>query len=715
MSISPAAQQDVNDLATQLARFRAGQLDEERFKHFRLTRGVYGQRQLGVHMFRTKIPGGFLTADQLVALADASERFTNGKLHVTTRQNVQLHYVKLDDAVALSQALAEAGVTAREACGNTVRNVTASAAAGVDPDEPFDVNPYVEATFAHFLRNPVSGAMGRKVKISFSSSEADTAYGFFHDFGLVPRVRTGADGREERGFRMYVGGGLGAQPIVAQVAAEFMPEQEVLPFMEAAIRVFDRYGERESRMKARMKFLVRKLGLGRFLALVDEERGALVEREVWVDRDRVRLAGPSTAALPAEAPAVDEPAFRTWLATNVLPQKQPGFHRVLVRLPLGNIDAPRARALAAAARALAADDLRLTVGQGFELRFVRPEALPHLYAALAALDLAAPGADSTADVTACPGTDTCNLGVTNSTALATELERVIRAEYADLIHDTDLKIKISGCMNACGQHMVAAIGLHGSSIKRPPLVIPAMQIVLGGGVDAAGDGSIAERVIKLPSRRIPAALRLLLDDYRDHATEGEYYPAYFRRLGKKYFYALLKPLADLEAGAGDLLRDWGEDTDYVQAIGVGECAGVALDMVGAIIADQRERLDWAAEAHERGLYADAVYHAYGAFVTGAKALLLSTDVKCNTHARILRDFDEYFVGTGFRLRDAEAPPTSFEAYVLRMREEVPRAAFAKTYLRDAEGFYRRVVAERQRQLAAATAPEGLVVGSYYNA
>ena len=709
---TPAALRDIAELKSKITAFNVGQLDEERFKHFRLTRGVYGQRQLGVHMFRTKIPFGKLTARQLVALADASEKYTNGNLHLTTRQNVQFHYVKLSDAAAVWEDLTAVGVTAREACGNTVRNVTASARAGVHPDEPFDVTPYVQATFEHFLRNPVSQAMGRKIKISFSASEADSAYGYFHDFGFVARVREGEDGAEQRGFKVLLAGGLGAQAMVAHTVSEFMPEERILPFMEAAIRVFDRYGEREKRMKARLKFLVKKIGVEEYLRLVDEELPALGAQEVWVDRTLAPTRIPERVFLPDDAPSVNESAYAAWLSTNVLPQKQEGLHSVAVRVPLGNLDAPTARSLADATLRYAADDIRITVGQGFLLRHVRPEALPYLYAALVRIGLARPGSDSTADITACPGTDTCNLGVTNSTGLADELERVVLEEYPDLLADRALDIKISGCMNACGQHMAAAVGLHGSSIKRGALVIPAMQVVLGGGIDEHGTGWMAERVIKLPTKRAPQALRLLLDDYLAGATEGEYFAAYFRRLGKPHFYALLKPLADLTDAPASITHDWGQSADYVQAIGVGECAGVAYDVIGSIIGDQRERLFWASEALKEGALPDAIYHAYSAFVTGAKALLLSTNVKCNTQARMLAEFDEFYVDTGALADFAEG---SFSDHVLRMRKKAPTAAFAKTYLADARAFLQRVIAERERQLQEAGVGDEAVVSNYYNA
>ena len=692
-----AARRDITELTDNIGKFKTGEYPEERFKHYRLTRGVYGQRQPGVHMFRTKIPYGKLTADQLHRLADVSEQYTNGNLHLTTRQNVQMHYVKLDDSPAIWKALAEVGITAREACGNTVRNLTASARAGIDPDELFDVSPYVHAAYEYFLRNPISQEMGRKIKPAFSATDKDSAFTYFHDFGFLPRIQDG-----QRGFKVVIAGGLGAQAIVAQTASEFMPADEIIPFMEATIRVFDRYGEREKRMKARMKFLVKKLGLEAFLDLVNEERKALKNQRVTVETENFSPGTPAPQQTPPTATPVDQAAYDAWLATNVFEQKQQGYYGVNVKVRLGDIDADTARGLADVVRRWAADDIRATVNQGLLLKFVRAAALPHLFNELTRLGLADPGFGTLADITACPGTDTCNLGVTNSTGLAKVLEGVINAEYPELVHDRNLAIKISGCMNACGQHMAANIGLHGSSIKKGALVIPAMQIVLGGGVDPTGKGFIADKVIKLPTRRLPAALRLLLDGYLTDAAEGEYFNDYYQRLGKKYFYDLLKPLADVTDAPESIQFDWGQDRAYIQAIGVGECAGVAYDMIGAIINDSRERLRWAQENLEAGVLADSIYHSYSSLVIGAKALLLSQDVRCNTHIKILADFDAHF-GAAFGFTP------SFTDHVLRMKANVPDEAFARTYFADAQAFFQRVLHERERQL------DQVVVKDYYQA
>ncbi len=708
--LQAADREDILELERRIANFQRGKEDEERFKLYRLTRGVYGQRQTGVQMFRIKIPFGKLTAEQLERIADISETYTNGNLHITTRQNIQLHYVKLKDSPAIWAALAEKQITAREACGNTVRNLTASPLAGVDPEEVFDPAPYSQAAFEYFLRNPICQDMGRKIKIAFSSSERDSAFTYFHDFGFIPRLNT-IEGQEQWGFKVVIGGGLGAVSMVAQTAYEFLPEDQLIPFLEAALRVFDRYGEREKRMKARMKFLVKKLGLDGFMDLVRDEWKAIKYKTFTIDRNTVIVEAAKLDKSLWDKSPVEEKLFEQWKATNIFEQKQKGYYAVQVRVPLGNISAETARSVARLVRETAADDIRMTINQGFLLRFVLPEALPHVFNQLHKLGLAAPGFDSTADITACPGTDTCALGVTNSTGLAQVLEGVIREEYPDLIEEQNLKIKISGCMNACGQHMAAQIGFHGSSIKKGALVAPAMQVVLGGGVSPEGEGFIADKVIKLPTKRIPEALRSLLDDYIQHAKEGEYFNNYYyrRKEENRYFYHLLKPLSDFETLTETDFFDWGQDRKYVQEIGVGECAGVTLDLVGTIIADAREKIELADRHYEKEEWAEGLYYSYLAFVIGAKGLLLGADVKCNTHRGILKDFQTNFVekGSFFDWSDFPALVTSINQYE-------PEEAFARDYGESARAFIKKVIQTRENGLAEAGADK-LVVNNYYKA
>ncbi|WP_224997534.1 nitrite reductase [Cesiribacter sp. SM1] len=712
--ISAPAKADILDLQQKINAFKSGQILEERFKSFRLTRGVYGQRQLGVQMFRIKIPYGKLTTPQLVRIAEISEEYTNGNLHTTTRQNIQLHYVHLEDTPAMWAKLEEVGVTTKEACGNTVRNVTASDIAGIDPDELFDVAPYAEATFRYFLRNPICQDMGRKIKIAFSSSDKDSAYTYFHDFGFIPRVKI-ENGEEVRGFKVVVGGGLGAQPFIAETAFEFLHEDKIIPFMNAALRIFDRLGEREKRMKARLKFLLdpkRGITLDQYKELIEQEYTAIPDKTFKVDRSLVEQPEIPAAVDFPQVEIKDVARFEQWKRLNLFEQKQKGFYAVNIKLQLGNISSATAKALAALVEeGVAANDIRVTINQGLMLKYVRPEALPYLYTRLDELGLAEPGFGTIADVTACPGTDTCNLGVTNSTGVAQVLEELIKEEYPELIGNSRIDIKISGCMNSCGQHMAASIGLHGSSIKHGELVVPAMQIVLGGGVDPSGKGYVAEKIIKLPTKKIKEAFRLILDDYDANATEGEYFNDYVARKGKMHFYGILKPLADLSKLAPADYVDWGHDENFIPEIGMGECAGVSYDVVGTIITDAQERFLFSRRAFEAQKYADAIYHAYSTFIIGAKALLLSKDVHCNTHQGIMNDFNTHYYQSGdFALLKP------FDELVLQINKNEPSAEFAQAYMQQADEFLANVIAKRQEQVALANeAKDKVVIDTYYKA
>lgn len=699
--ISTQDQQDIRELKQKITDVQLGRVDEERFKHYRLTRGVYGQRQLGVQMFRTKIPFGRLTTEQLEALAEASNQYSTGNLHLTTRQNIQLHYVKLRDSPALWADLSRAGITAMGACGNTVRNITASAKAGIDPDELFDVSPYIQAMFEYFLRNPICQEMGRKIKIAFSSTDKDAAFTYFHDFGFIPRIKNG-----RRGFKVVVGGGLGAQSIIASTAYEFLPEEQLIPFVEAAIRVFDRHGEREKRMKARLKFLIKKWGVEHFLSLVEQESLALEQQKNWIDTKGDWQPSPPAYKATYEQEVVDPTGYKLWRLTNTFEQKQKGYYGILLKIRLGNIDSAKAKQLAAVIRQYAANELRLTINQGILIKYVPTAALPELYQALHLLGLADAGFGAIVDITACPGTDTCNLGVTNSTTLAQQLENVLLENYAHLIGDRTVTIKISGCMNSCGQHMAANIGFHGSSIKVGKEVLPAMQIVLGGGVDEEGKGFIAEKIIKIPSKRIPIALTWILDDYEEKELGGESFNNYVQRQGKMYFYNLLKGLSSKDDLHHSDFWDWGQEEAYQKSIGVGECAGASFDLVATIINDAKEKVALAEQALSENLLGEAVYLSYSAFVIAAKALLLAEDIKCNTHIGIIQDFDRHWVETGrFVLED------SFADLVLQVNKKKPELDFTNYYWKQAWAFVERVIAYRAESLKADKA----VLSEHYKA
>ncbi|MCC6838025.1 MAG: HEPN domain-containing protein, partial [Bacteroidia bacterium] len=569
----------------------------------------------------------------------------------------------------------------------------ASAVAGIDPKEPFDVSPYADAMFRYFLRKPFGQELGRKLKFAFSSNDDDTAYTFMHDLGFIPKVKI-IEGKIVRGFKVLIGGGLGAQPFLAKTAFEFLEEDQLIPFTETVVRVFDRHGERLSRHKARIKYLINKIGLEEFLRLTEEERLALNVKSYKIDREAVPSREKYINSSFTTFKVSDDPQYKDWLVTNVFEQKQQGYYGIFIKISLGNIDTTTARKLAEVVDTYATDDIRITVNQGLLLKFVPKGALPALFKALSKLGLAKIGFDSVADITACPGTDTCNLGISSSTGVSKELERVITEEYPELLLNNDIKIKISGCMNSCGQHALAQIGFHGSSFKNGNNVVPALQLVLGGGVLGNGEGRIADKIIKVPSKRGPAVLRTLLDDFEKNAVEGEYFNTYYDKKGKDYFYQLLKYHADnLTLVANDYI-DWGHTEQFKTEIGVGECAGVLIDLVATLIFEAEEKLDWAKNSLEDGLFADSIYHSYAAIISSAKALLLDKSVPTNTHHGIINDFDKQYVETNeIKLK------TTFKEFVLQINQNEPSKEFSEKYLTGATGFIEQAKAIRNKNKA----------------
>ncbi len=688
---NPVVQQDIIDLEKKIAKFKLGEIDEEKFRSLRLARGVYGQRQPGVQMIRIKIPYGKMTSEQLLRICEVSEEYSIGRLHTTTRQDIQIHYVSLDRTPQLWADLEKSNITLREACGNTVRNITGSPDAGINPNEVFDIAPYAQAMFEYFLRYPICQEMGRKFKISFSSTDADEAFSYIHDLGFLPKIKDG-----KRGFKVMLAGGLGAQSFHAHVAYEFLEEDKIIPYTEAVLRVFDRHGERSKRHKARIKFLVHDLGLEAFTKLVEEEWKSIQHKTYKVDLSNYKeTEAPVAKEIPAVA-AFDQNEYDRWFKSNVFEQKQKGFYGVWIKLTNGDFYLKEARALAALVKEYAADDIRITANQGLMLKYIRKEALAFWFQELTKLGMAKPGFNTPADVTACPGTDTCNLGISDSVHTAEVIEKMIEAEYPELVFNHNLSIKISGCMNSCGQHALAAIGFHGSSINVKGKVMPALQVLLGGGTIGNGEGALSEKVIKIPSRRVLDALRLLLDDYSANQTEGEYYWAYFRRQGEKHFYNLLKHLGDTTNVTDEDFLDWGHVEQYVKAIGVGECAGVVIDMISTLFADVEEKLENAKITLENGKFADSIYHSYSSMVNAAKAMLTSVSKQTNTQHGVINDFEKEFVETSkFTLFP------SAKELILRINKNEPSKEFATAYLAEANKFYKGLVELREKQLAEA--------------
>lgn len=564
-----ADEKDVDLFAEMLGKFERAELTPDEWRAFRLVNGVYGQRQDDVTMIRVKIPQGILTVPALRALAEVARRYANGRGHVTTRQNIQFHFVKMSQAEEVLRFCADAGMTTREACGNAVRNVTGSPWAGVLPGEPFDPTPYAEALTRHLLRGPWSSKLPRKFKIAFGgSSGGDDVGAAFHDLGFL--ARTDAEGRH--GFRLTIGGGLATLRRNGILAHEFLPIEELFEASEAVVRVFNRTGNREQRHKARLKFVIDRLGAEGFLAEYQQER-ALIRAEGGrpyvapppappLELERSQLA-PSNLSVPD--------AFRR---TNVRAQKQPGYVAVSVKLTLGDMDAAQFDAVAAMAAKFGAEhEVRLTADQDLVFRFVAEEQLGALHAELVAAGLADAGAHTVLDVTSCPGAMSCKLAVTQSRGLASLVQQHLEARPELAAKAAGLVIKASGCPNSCGLHHVAGLGFQGGMKKVGGRALPLYHLYVGGRVDA-DEAHFGHIGAKIPARRSGEAVEQLIELFVAEGQPGEDPNAFFGRISVERIKTALGGLLEISeatATAEDFV-DLGEDQAYEMVLSEGECA-----------------------------------------------------------------------------------------------------------------------------------------------
>jgi sulfite reductase (ferredoxin) len=654
---------EIDAFENQMELRKQRKIEERVFAEVRLRRGAYGQRydngrrHDGVvareivypqadltkgpdtlwdapGMQRIKIPFGLLRADQLEAIAECAEEYSDAILHVTTRQDIQLHYVHIEDSADLQRRLAAVGVTTREACGNSVRNVTGCPLAGICRDEAFDISSYARAEAFFLLGHRDVQDFGRKFKIAYSGCEQHPCgLVTIHDLGLVAKTRT-VGGKEERGFRVVVGGGLGPVPHLAKELYDFLPESEMLPMSQAVSRVYARLGEKKNRNKARIKFLVAKLGIDEFKRLVDEERKVLEADPRWTEwlRDAHEPLVEYHPSPVTDGKAEPAAGFDKWRSTNVYEQRQEGFVAVSITLPLGDMTSAQARTLAAMTRRYTRDALRTTVEQNLLLRWVHTQDLVAVYNELAAIGLDLPGAASIVDVVTCPGTDTCKLGVASSRGLAAELRTRLYARQLE--HDAnlrDLRIKVSGCPNSCGQHHVADIGFYGSSRNIGPYRVPHFQVILGGEWQNNG-GSYGLALGAVPSKRIPDAVDVLLQKYLEGREGSEAFHQWVGRAGKKAVKDLLSPLTAVPAhdAQPDYYVDWHDVREYtIGDIGVGECAGEVVSLTEfslveaeSLAFDASVLLDEAGNGDQGQKAADL---AYTAMIRAAQGLLKVED------------------------------------------------------------------------------------------
>ncbi|HEY7922646.1 MAG TPA: nitrite/sulfite reductase [Vicinamibacteria bacterium] len=599
--LSFADEAEIDEFVRTLDAYERGELTPDQWRAFRLVRGTYGQRQTGdAQMLRIKIPQGILDGPQLVALADVAERYSRGFGHITTRQNVQLHFLKLHDVEPVMRRLAEAGLTTREACGSAVRNITACPYAGVAADEAFDVTPYAEALTRHLLRQPLSSKLPRKFKIGFEGCPEDHALAAINDIGL--RARVHVNGSARRGFRVTVAGSTSILPTSGHLLFEFLPAGEIFDLADAVMRLYAARGDYKHKQRNRLKFLIREMGweawraeFERTFAEVKAEGGSRLpfdpdDAPVEQAPSGTRPAPPRLGDTAARAVATElrgpgflprvEPqlslttaAFARWARGNVRPQKQAGYAVATVTVPLGDLTSAQLRVLADLAASFSDGTLRMTPEQNLLFRWVPETALQDLHRQLAAAGLASPHASTIADPVSCPGAEACRLAVTQSRGLARLIHEHVAARPGLVDDAADLNVKISGCPNGCGQHHIAGVGFQGSVRKLDGRAVPQYFVMVGGGV-TDGQAHFARIAAKVPARRSGEALERLVGLYKSEGLPGETAKAFFRRVEIPKVKALL---ADLEALTAENARptdfqDLGEDGAFEVATLEGECS-----------------------------------------------------------------------------------------------------------------------------------------------
>ncbi len=551
-----------------------GEITSDAFKALRLHLGTYGIRGAkDVHMMRIKMPAGKLNAEQLECLADLAEVYSKSIGHLTTRQDMQLYWIPTTEAPLAQARAASVGLTTREACSNSVRNVTACHLAGVSPIEAFDVTTHAEAVTTHFLRNPASQKLPRKFKIAFEGCPVDHAKTAIHDIGAVAMIKEDG-GTRLLGFRLYVGGGLGAAPMQAILLEPFTPAAELLRTCEAIVRIHDRLGDRKNKATARIKFVVKRLGPDAFRKEVFEERAKLPQYTYAAMHVTETDEQPPAATTVGPAPSVNG-TYARWMFTNVMGQKQSGYCVITIRLRLGDISSAQMRGLAHIVRKYCGGLLRVSINQNIVLRWIRNEHLPQLFSELKPLGLAETEAERLQDVTSCPGAETCQLGISASRGLARAIEARLKELNVSGEDIDPVRIKVSGCPNSCGQHHIADIGFFGGAKKVNDHLVPHFQLLLGG-LTAEGIATFGQPVLKLPARRIPDAVVRMLELYRkDRQSTSESFAPFAQRVGLSYWKQALEPFTTLppHETAPEAYRDWGAESDFsLQGMGPGECA-----------------------------------------------------------------------------------------------------------------------------------------------
>ncbi len=646
INIPQEVRKEIEDFAAEVERRSRDNIDENGFKHFRLQQGIYGQRQSGdVQMVRTKLPLGQINSEKLNCLADFGDKHANGILHITTRQDVQFHFVELDKVPEGLELLAEGGITTREACGNTVRNVTACHKSGTCANESFDVSPYARAVSSYLLRHSSTQSLPRKFKISFGGCNG-CGVAPIHDIGLSGVIRE-ENGKQIQGFRVLIGGGLGSSPHAAVPLTDFIPINQVLRLSEALVNVFDKYGDGKNRNKARFKFVIDKHGFEKVKEYYEEEFAAL-EGKKYED---IKPADDSIPAISDFTPNLEfdsDPEFHNWKNRNTYSQKQTGFFNVHIKLHLGDIESEKARVISKAASDFAAGVIVTTINQNLMIPWVKETAMGNIYGELKKIGLNKAGTEELKDITCCPGSETCNLGITASRGLATALSEEFEKNYTDSKELDSISVKMSGCPNSCGQHHIASIGFHGGAKKINGVLAPHYEVMMGGRVNE-DQVTFGTAVIKIPAKNVPEAVRITSDAYKKEKMEGEPFVDFFDRKGKAYFTKMLdslKSLAPIEEDPHAYIDYGSTDTYSLEDRGQGECAGPLTDMISDNILAAERSVFQGKLALEKDDYNSALENANLSIVAAANGLLITEGMDFQDPKETLEKFQALIIDAG---------------------------------------------------------------------
>ncbi len=638
---------DIDIYSNEVDRFKTGEVSPEKFRPFRVARGIYAQRGQKRFMVRIKVPGGGLTPDQMVRIAETSKKLGNGIPHVTTRQDVQLHYVTIEDTVKAMKSLSEVSLTTKGGGGNTVRNVTACYDAGVCDLEVFDVSPYAPAFTEFFLNHPKAFNLPRKFKIAFSGCPDDCSLATINDVGFIAKKKV-IDGVEKRGFRVYAAGGMGAVSRVTDLIEDFIPEEEAIYVAEAFMLLFDKHGNRKDKHKARLRFVIDRVGREEFLRLYREELAAvkaLGPKKIDL-RPRPQPEG-DISSESSDVPLNSDAAFNGWFKTNVRPQLQKGYHYAKIRLTLGDISSENFIKLADTVREFGEGTIRTTHDQNIVVRWLAGKELYPFYKTLLDIGLAEQGAGGVSDVLSCPGASTCNLGICLSKNMSTELTTVLEGNGLDLTSMDDVRVMISGCNNSCGQHPVAPIGLHGAARRGSGRMAPHYQVLLGGRVEE-GKTVLGEEFGFVPAKKTTLLIKEFLTDYDATKKGDEDFYAWLERHGKARMREMIKdyPLPSYEEDPS-CYTDWGTDEEFSLAgLGPGECGAGVLDMVEADIDEGKMHISKAKKDLSRGNHVDGSDSLTKALSFTTKALLLTRGIEPVDDYLSATDFEKHFVYKG---------------------------------------------------------------------